>query len=108
MPASMFRSAEPAALGADTVRPLVDALFESAGAALTTLLNHPTTVAVDDVAVVSMASLGALVAPSCVVATAAYQRGLKGTHWLIVPAPTVRALGRLLLVPESEGLELLP
>jgi flagellar motor switch protein FliN len=60
------------------------AFFEAAGRALTTALNRPLTVQVFEAVPMALHELLADLDPPRVFVEVAYQRGMVGTHWLVV------------------------
>jgi flagellar motor switch protein FliN/FliY len=67
--------------------------FQAAGPALTTALNHPLAVAVTDVRPVTMRDFLEEVEAPWSFIEMGYQRGMSGTHWLIVSRKTALVLG---------------
>lgn len=86
-----------------------EGFFEGAGPALTTVLNRKVTVRVLGVERIAPADLLAQAPLPWVLVEATYQRGMTGTHWLILSRAAALTLGRA-LVGESDGdsLDLLP
>ena len=60
------------------------AFFEAAGRALTTALNRPLSVQVFEAVPMALHELLADMDPPRVFAEVTYQRGMSGTHWIVV------------------------
>lgn len=86
-----------------------EGFFEGAGPALTTVLNRKVTVRVLGLARVAPADLQLESPLPWVLVEASYQRGMTGTHWLVLSRGAALTLGRA-LVGETDGdsLDLLP
>ena len=82
-----------------------EGFFEAAGPALTTALNRPFAVRVLGVTSVILRQLLEELEAPWVFVEIAYQRGMTGSHWLIVPRRTALALAG---DPEAEIVDLEP
>lgn len=69
--------------------------FEGAGPALTTVLNRKISVAVQDVVATAAADLLRAVPFPWALVEVAYQRGMSGTHWLLLPQTSAVVLGQI-------------
>ena len=86
----------------------VAGFFQSAGSALTTLLNRPITVGALGVAPVVPSELPTHVPAPWIVAQIEYHRGMTGTHWMLFPRASVLAFACTVLGEDATGDELRP
>jgi flagellar motor switch protein FliN/FliY len=109
MPHSPAPEPAPAAAPPENLAVFAEGFFEGAGPALTTVLNRKTAVGVLGLTKVAPADLLAESPLPWVLVEVSYQRGIRGTHWLVLSRATDLTLGRA-LVGETDGdsVELLP
>ncbi len=99
-------SSRPSAGAAATAVPenldlFAEGFFEGAGPALSTVLSRRVTVKLTAVTASTGAALRSEPLP-WVVAEVTYQRGLRGTHWLVLPSKSALALTRALVGDPEE------
>ncbi len=92
----------------DNLELFAGGFFEGAGPSLTTVLNRKVTVRVTGIRAMSSAELVAATPLPWVIVEATYQRGLAGTHWIVLPVKSALALGRAVTGDEDDDSEILP
>jgi flagellar motor switch protein FliN/FliY len=100
----MGKSAAAPAPTAENLEIFAGGFYESAGPALTTVLNRKVAVSGVEVSSTSLTEMLAAGPLPWVVVEISYQRGLKGTHFLILRRPSALSLVRALAGTETDDL----
>lgn len=95
-------------VAADKLASFAAGFFQSAGSALTTLLNRQITVEVLGVAPAAPAELPARVPAPWVVAQIDYHRGMTGTHWILFPKASALTFAHTMLGEDGADDDLRP